>query len=232
MKANFEFRAGTCDANVFRSVVELNEYALPDTLAADELILDIGAHIGSFTQACLDRGARRIMAFEPDPENFQRLRRHLAPEIGAGWVSPLPCAVTSSSAGLLVLSEYLVSPEEVNTGGACVRRIGAGRLVPSLNIESVTLALSVGAVQLLKLDCEGSEWGILHRLFCRPDLALPVAAVCGEYHPGHEYRPEELRPWLVGLGFDHIRTRPHGESGLGLFWASRGTDKFKPKETA
>lgn len=230
------FRPGTCDANVYRSVVELNEYLLPDALAPEGLILDVGGHIGSFTRACLDRGARRIVAFEPDPENFCRFRRHLAEEIAQGWVTVLPVAVTGSGFALVYLEPYLTTPEEVNTGGSAVTMSGsAGRglrnLVPNVLLRDILDHLDDEPVALLKLDCEGSEWGILEG--CDEPgphgfLAESVLSVCGEFHPSsHPDSKSEatlqgsMLRLLKSRGFANVAVEVHGDGGLGLFWAKR-----------
>lgn len=208
----FEFRASTCDANVFHDVVIGNEYRLPDALDPEALVVDVGCHIGSFTQACLERGARRIVAFEPDLENFSRARRHLHAAIAAGHVTLLPAALTGSQRGLAHLAGYLVTAGEVNTGGGA---LAAGRV----NVVRVGLAdlqpVWHGAIGLLKLDCEGSEWGILDAL--RRTWPRP-AAVCGEYHPQELMGVETLRLLLQTCGYTEPTIEPHGDSGLGLFW--------------
>jgi FkbM family methyltransferase len=220
----FTFRPGTCDANVYRSVVELNEYRLPDALAPEGLILDVGGHIGSFTRACLDRGARRIVAFEPDPENFCRFRAHLAEEIQKGWVTVLPVAVGGYGIHPLVnLTGYLRAPDEVNTGGARLAdATEASRLVPAVSLDNFLRHHEPRPVALLKLDCEGAEWDIVRLLDARQ--AGRVAAVCGELHPVPpvpDRLAEAFLPLLRFHGFEDARFEPHGEDGLGLFWAKR-----------
>ena len=225
-RANFYFRAGTCDENVFRSVVGLNEYQLPDALPADKLILDIGAHIGSFTQACLERGARRIVACEPEPENYQRCRKHLAEAIKNGFVTVLPVAVVAQAppAGLLWLSDYEVMPHEINTGAAshfATTTKKARQLVPVIELQGLMDLLTEGSqfreVAWLKLDCEGAEWNILATL-----RLAEVQNICGEYHPLAGFTPEALQVWLEERGFN-TRRQPYGDSGLGLFWGKKSS---------
>src|SRR5262245_45549865 len=73
----FIFRPGTMDEEIFHSVVTYNEYRLPDTLQAEDIIVDIGAHIGSFCYAVLQRGARHVYGFEPEPGNYECAVRNL-----------------------------------------------------------------------------------------------------------------------------------------------------------
>src|SRR5687768_16400036 len=73
----FSFRPGTCDWNVYYNIVERNEYELPETFSPGDVILDIGAHIGSFSLACLRRGQVRVAAYEAVWENYSLAQAHL-----------------------------------------------------------------------------------------------------------------------------------------------------------
>ena len=63
------YRTNTSDALIWRQVYFDNCYKVPE-LQATDVVIDIGAHTGSFTCACLRKGSRKILAFEPDPESF------------------------------------------------------------------------------------------------------------------------------------------------------------------
>ena len=65
MDHGFRFREGTFDDWVFRSVVEENEYSLPERFEPDDVILDVGMHIGSFCHAAALRGAVESSASRP-----------------------------------------------------------------------------------------------------------------------------------------------------------------------
>ncbi|MFA5291307.1 MAG: FkbM family methyltransferase, partial [Candidatus Paceibacterota bacterium] len=62
----FILRDGTSDLNIFRSINEsqFNEYRLPEKFEAEDIIIDIGLHIGSFSYACATKGAGRVLGFE------------------------------------------------------------------------------------------------------------------------------------------------------------------------
>jgi FkbM family methyltransferase len=229
MKELFQFRDGTCDHNVFTSVVELNEYRLPDAFSPDDWILDLGAHIGSFTQACLDRGAGKIIAFEPDHENFELFRRHLAPEIRDGRVEVYPLAVDGYGFTFQRYSGYLITPNDLNTGGGHLTYgsdfrgpsfpIEKRLIVPVIGLNTVFSELQIMQVRLLKMDIEGAERNVLES-FGLFDL---VDEVCGEYHPSSNGLSREDVFQLLGKSYQEIVVEPHPEStdGLGLFWAKR-----------
>jgi FkbM family methyltransferase len=231
---NFTFREGTCDENVYRSVVELNEYRLPAQID-HALVIDVGTHIGSFAKACLERGAGFIAGFEPQPENATIARGNLASWIDAGQATVRQTAIWRSDRveyGLFH-SGYLQDENELNTGGGDV--IGSkGVRVSTVPLDAVIADLIVGHPDgrsvLLKLDCEGSEWPIL----LTAKRLASVDAICGEYHEIPDgkipraakvkdhlgYSVRVLDFWLTINGFQ-FEAMPTLETNLGHFWAWR-----------
>lgn len=213
-----ELRRDSWDAGIYASVVGRNEYELPETLPAGETILDIGAHIGSFARACHQRGARRILCYEPNAENFAFLRRNVAKLEG---VRARHAAVLHL-AGFVACHPLPLTAAGENTGGAAVQPAAAG--VPSVALDD--LLRREGKIGLMKLDCEGSEWPILlrSRELCR------VQRICGEYHecPTHPSDPELAGPLdrhrlraLLAAHFAFVRIVPGAaDARIGKFWAS------------
>jgi FkbM family methyltransferase len=227
----FALRGGTADPNIFHMVFEKNEYDLPERFRADEVVIDVGAHIGSFSYACLKRGARRVLAFEPERENF-RLAKYNLQEFGKR-VQLYQKAVWRSDRHptALMHSGYEQSDGGVNTGGGTVLvqaqespRHQRKELVGSIGLDQVLKRFR--AVHLLKLDCEGSEWPILFT----SKLLERVHRICGEYHeleriptpaqvPGFEqYGRKELEAFLRSR-YKTVRIQSQGTSRLGHFWA-------------
>lgn len=68
-------RHGTQDANIVRTMA--SEYR--ELEVRGQTVIDAGAHIGAFTRWALERGARRVIAVEPEPDSA-RLYRLNAPE--------------------------------------------------------------------------------------------------------------------------------------------------------
>lgn len=240
----FAFREGTCDENVYRSVVELNEYRLPEKFEAGDVIIDVGAHIGSFAKACVDRGAGKVVCLEPDIENFIQLRKNLKELEISGRVVLLPAGVWRSDMPAMFLghtgySETPVSDGvEVNTGGGDVlhSQLNVGhRQVPVFPLDML-LASFIGrlarpsSLRLLKLDCEYSEWPII---WTSTRLGK-VEAICGEFHEpkgrlpayaqineSHRYDEKSLERKLTIRDDFEFESKRHGDSNLGLFWAWR-----------
>jgi len=59
---------------VRREIMEENEYFSPHVfIKPDDVVVDLGAHIGLFTIHALNRGAKTVYAVERDKENFECL---------------------------------------------------------------------------------------------------------------------------------------------------------------
>jgi FkbM family methyltransferase len=249
----FAFREGTCDANVYRSVVELNEYRLPDKFEPNDIVLDVGCHIGSFAKACADRGAGEVVSFEPEPGNVAMALANLAEFIKTGSVFVLPVGIWRSEQDAWILrhsgysSEHGAgSTEEVNTGGGDLLATDKGAAVVAVGLDFVLAEIcDRKSVRLLKLDCEYAEWPIL---LTSKLLHYQVEAICGEFHeltdtskiPEHavvplvgantSYTESLLRAFLESRNYKVETRRQPNCDHLGLFWAWRAGFEFSQPE--
>jgi FkbM family methyltransferase len=185
----WSFRSGTLDRLIFDSVVVHDEYRLPERFEADDVIVDVGAHIGSFTYAVALRGGRHVWSIEPDRTNCAMAAEHLRPYVDQGHVRLIHAAVWRSdpNGDELRFDGYHALPPSypgmegvVNTGGGSVVW-GLGEPVAKIAFDDVVdLATNRGErrVRLLKLDCEGAEWPIV---MTSRRLHL-IDEIVGEFH--------------------------------------------------
>lgn len=183
-----------------------NEYDLPPRFDATDLIIDVGAHIGSFAFAALVRGAGKVICAEAHPDNIERARQHLADYIAVGKVDLRHGAVWRSDMHQLVtFSDFPVHDSQlINTGGVTTY---PADLPPYLETIPLDDLISHAQVRLLKLDCEGAEFPILltsHRL-------RQVQEIVGEYHEHDMYIIASLEQHLLKQGFQvtHQRHRAY-----------------------
>jgi FkbM family methyltransferase len=222
------FRHGTSDANVWESVVDRNEYRLPDKFEPNSLVLDIGANIGSFSYACIQRGAAKVIAFEPDPDNFALFRKQLKSEIFNGLVEIYPLAVVGGSGfSWRTFSGVVRSDGQINHGGAFLfseegSDYGLGEFimnrpfqVPCIGLDEIVLPDGMN-FRTLKIDAEGAEWEILSSS-TQPTL---FESIVGEYHP-HKGCNREYLSTLFSVCNYEAEIVPHPNSELGLFFAAR-----------
>jgi FkbM family methyltransferase len=178
---HWRLRPNTMDARIFREVVIDNEqYLLPRRFDWDDVILDIGGHIGSFAYAAYARGAGAIYSCEADPDNFELLRHNMAPYSDRVTIRHAAVWRSDQPADRLFTEQYLAGK---NTGAIRVSGAGSGRAVPVLPFDDLVEMASDGLrrpVRLAKFDCEGAEWPIL----LTSKLLAHVHVLCGEYHRG------------------------------------------------
>jgi FkbM family methyltransferase len=189
MTGPWSFRDGTLDRAIFNAVVRFNEYRLPDSFAPGDIVIDVGAHIGSFAEAVLSRGCTNVTCIEPDGANFGIAAENLRPQLDNGHVQLVRGAVWRSDRNTdeLYLDGYQAFPKSfpalegiVNTGSGSVIWGGRDPVAKIAFDEIVDRVTNHGAhrVRLLKLDCEGSEWPIL---LTSQRLGL-IDEICGEFH--------------------------------------------------
>ena len=230
------------EAVILRNVIESDEYGIfYQRLNPEDVVIDVGAHIGAFSWAAYWQGSRNIHAYEAEPSNFAVLEGNLK---GLRGISVNYGAVFSNVAQLngLTHSGHVFS----NTGGGSVifgdnlfAFHNVGHLKPNRELKSTPVisfdeVLSkFERVRLLKLDCEGSEYPIL----LTSKLLHKIDRISGEYHvideermrfvvpeaqvEGHgSYNGETIRALLTAQGFEVTLI---AWEELGLFNAVRRT---------
>ncbi len=244
MEHGFHFREGTFDDWVFRSVVEDNEYQLPERFEPDDVILDVGMHIGSFCHAAVLRGAEHVFGFEADESNYAcaaaNLRQHGA------RVKVHHNAVWRSDRGPTTL-HFRRSNDARNTGGGNVWSDGTlpVQAIPFDDIVQQATNNGRNRVRYLKIDCEGSEFPIL---FTSRMLHL-IDEMTGEYHEFggdfdehsipetaqvdgfRRYTIVELTEFLQHSGFD-VESKRYDASNFGIFRARRIAAATDPVRSA
>jgi FkbM family methyltransferase len=232
-------RPESWDYGIARSILLDNEYRLPERFSADDLILDIGAHVGAFAYACLQRGAGRVMAFEPDPDNARLAAANLAPYADRCELQSTAVWRSDRAADSLCLRR---ARHCLNTGGHDVLSDrGDGLRIEAIALDAVLSRLQ-GTVRLLKIDCEGAEYPILLTA-TRLDR---VEAIAGEFHlfgPMSEhgevtermrvdgverYDAETLAAHLHAQGF-RVEIVQQGAADHGLFFAQRPRSELPPQ---
>ena len=155
----FSLRDGTTDREVWDSVCKQNEYRLPERLHHDDVVIDVGAHVGTFALACWQRGCRFIQCYEPALENFAALEANVK---GMPGVRAYRLAVWSSEReGLACYLDEAARGHPSRSVWYKVAESGGGEGVGSVSLDGVVAGLGGRRVAFLKLDCEGAEYEIL-----------------------------------------------------------------------
>ncbi len=180
-------------------------------------VLDVGAGLGDYTLLAATRSPRgRVVAFEPDPASFALLEANVA-RAGAGNVT-LHRAALGAPGQTLRLEEGARAPVRARTVEAPAA--GPGPSVPTLSLEEALDGAGLAACDLVKLDCEGAEVGIL--LAASTATLRRVRHFVLETHDlGAGPGPRELAERLAADGFEVRRTPNPAWSFLGWLHARR-----------
>jgi len=169
-----------------------------------KVVVDVGAHIGAFSLLAAGHGARRVLAFEPEAENYRLLAINAA---SCAAIEPHRAAVWRSDR-VEPRVAWRPSSNTRNTGGGTVleaRAIAGASMVEGERHEVATVALDAiieraGRVGLLKIDAEGSEYPILATSRCLDC----VDAIVGEWHEIEGLDPSMEIPGLVAWTGDAL----------------------------
>jgi len=215
----FTFRPDTLDFAIFCMVYFSNEYGLPPRFEPTDIIIDIGAHIGSFAFASLVRGAGKVICVEAHPDNVTLAKQHLADYIDSGQVEVHYGAVWQSDGEQLHISAFPNYDDRfINTGGATVNIQGNGHTVTTVILDNL---ITDKKIRLLKLDCEGSEFSIL----LTAQHLHQVQEIVGEYHEHDDYTIAQLMTYLQSKGFA-TEYKPH-QQYVGGNWITLSRGYFR-----
>jgi FkbM family methyltransferase len=207
----------------FANAVFQDEYQIQDLRSHDvRTILDIGAHVGSFTVLCHHYWpSAKIIAVEPHPESFELCQRNTA-HIPASQLLLINAAISKKPGKCLLaspvshsrVSEYVPDLwESLNP-----RHRDFGIEVNALTVEQLWTRVKdwgVNEIDLMKLDCEGAEYLIIPELSALGQMSR-IGWIRGEWHSRkdngllaaflsqtHAYNIDANLPHEVGLFVGH-----------------------------
>jgi FkbM family methyltransferase len=182
-------RTGTSDWRTSRSVLADRSYlADGGELPRDAIVVDVGAHIGSFTLlAAWMAPEGRVLAYEPEPSNFEMLERNVGLN-GLTHVRAAACAV----GGVAGERELFFSAKPSSTGGhSLVRPGGRSIRVRCTTLDRIVADEALDRIDFLKLDCEGAERELLEGASAETLARVRRGAM--EVHGGRDAIEQVLR---------------------------------------
>jgi FkbM family methyltransferase len=161
--------------NEWSDFVSLGERPILEDLAAsvrrDDVFYDVGANTGLYSCLMADLVDSPVIAFEPHPENAERLRQNA--ELNGADVSVFECALADSAGN----SELSIALDKVGSAGhSLVSDEGFDTItVPKVRGDNFIADESLPAPTVLKIDVEGAEYQVLRGLestLSRPDCRM------------------------------------------------------------
>lgn len=171
---------------------------LPINLKKGDFVIDIGAHVGTFSLPIAHRTGATVIAVEPSTENA----RYLAKSIQLNRLDDRVQLITAAIGPAIGETEFFEG--DASTRGGTVRTKytsldSAPRLVKLTTLQQLIRDRNISVVRLLKMDCEGAEYGALYALD-RETLAR-IETIILEIHPQDRQDPQALMEFLRRAGF-------------------------------
>lgn len=166
-------------------------------IAATDTIIDIGGHIGSFTCRAASQATQGIVyACEPFPGTFEVLKKN-ASQYKNAHVNQIAISNKSGEA------EFYFSPTNP-AENSLVKASAHVTRVPLMTLGEFLQKNNIERVNLMKIDCEGSEYDILYG--AGDDLSKIDKMVMEIHEPAYfglasKYTIPDLVAYLEGRGF-------------------------------
>lgn len=208
-KAKLLVRKGMTGAtgNIYMGLHDFAEMAfLLHFLRPDDLFMDVGANVGTYTVLASAHVGCRTLAFEPVPATLALLRENLVLNGLLERVQSFGCAV-GARAGTVPVTQGFDTVNHVLSGTD-------RRHLDTLEVKVVTLdekAEQEGCPLLVKIDVEGYETEVLGGM---PEILAhqQCKALIIELNGSGErygYRDEQIHRLLLGRGFRPFTYEPY-----------------------
>ncbi len=132
----------------------VSSYAGKNNVQPGDIVVDVGAHVGTFDTDALRRGAAKTILVEPDPTNLECIRRNFKKEIADGRVVVVPEGAWSSRSTL----QFSKGAANSGSGSFVLHEKGSQTItVPVRPLDEILAELHIGKVDYIKMDIEGAE---------------------------------------------------------------------------
>jgi len=167
---------------------------LTSNVEYSDIFLDIGAHIGLYTIR-LARRVSKVIALEPEPQNYALLYRNVVMHGLDQKVLVLPIAISDKDGYAMLCVKASSGAHTLEGEVNCKKKVG----VLSLKIHTLLELLNINRADVVKIDVEGHESKVINGMHKLLHFRSPRILVV-------ETRKDNLRlrESLVKLGYKVI----------------------------
>lgn len=215
---DFFFRENTNDENTVQAVFKEDEYHIASLPVRDKgVIIDIGGHIGTFSVlAATLFPTAKVYAYEPAAENLELFQETIKRNKLENRISANLKAVWGKAEQVITIYFGDETAFGMQHRFNCSHFQGWGKTdvdkkfdIETESLHSILTKNKIDKVDILKIDCEGSEYEIFKKS-SKKDLQR-IDYIIGEYHntqkPPLQDPRKELLNCLQGL-FEDISEKP------------------------
>lgn len=163
-----------------------------------DVVFDIGANSGLFSLLAINKGVKKVYAFEPNKDslvNLKSLTRGLNVDI-------IPKAVYTKDEDL----KFYIDPNNTTIGSISKSHIeNMGSNTEEVTVSAISLKTfiqqnNIDRISLLKMDIEGAEYSIIENL--EDEVYNIVDNFLIEYHDNYNGEAKKLMTALINAGYD------------------------------
>jgi FkbM family methyltransferase len=150
-KGQFLTRRDTIDKDIIREIWDERYYfKYARQVRKQDVVVDIGAHIGIFSILAAKLGAKKVLAFEPQQDNFNLLEANISINDCQKVIEAIPQAVVAEQ------GQYRLRENKHDNTGRNVLNKKKGSIVKTVQISDALNGLD--KIDFLKVDVEGMEY--------------------------------------------------------------------------
>jgi FkbM family methyltransferase len=188
---------------------------------AKHCIIDIGGHLGFFSiLASILNPSVPIYTFEPHAGNFELLKTNLK-ENRIKNVHPKQLAVSDS----IGQTQLILSKEDLNHSlEHAIEPTGQTQPVQTTTLEQIFEKNRINRCDLLKLDCEGSEFKIIYST--PTEIFQKIDHIFLEYHDWVKGESsDKLKSYITSLDYIVQKFPNPKMPELGFLWCNKNTNR-------
>ncbi len=202
----FKLRYNVWDSAVIIEIWWLNEYLRNlkniESNGEETIVIDIGAHIGSFSlfAATMLKNAK-VLSFEPEPNNFELLKENIRINDLENEIFPFQIALAGKGVKEIQLNAH---PDNLGMYSSVLLYKNLQKdkkeiffKTKAISLEQVFEKNQLSKCDLLKIDCEGCEYSVL--LSTPENILRKIRNITLEYHKGGDV--DEIKQYLEQTGF-------------------------------
>jgi FkbM family methyltransferase len=198
-----QFYDGISNGDVFNIFYKKEYEFLP---VKDRVVIDIGANIADSSIYFAMNGAKKVIALEPFPKNFEIAHKNIAMNGFTDKVELLNAGCCGGHSKDIMLN--------ASAKGASCQTIQSsmGSNIHFFTLQELVDKYIIDSHAILKLDCEGCEYDIIFSN--SKTLLRNFSHIQIEYHYGFR----DLVKHLAGGGFVVSHTNPEIKDGMEIGW--------------
>jgi len=150
----------------------------------NKIVIDIGACTGDTSIYFAIRGAKKVVAIEPYPKNFEILKKNIE-------INNLENKIKIKLAGCTSKSSHIIlDPNFDSSMRSRLKEFESGIKIPLITLMDIIKDENF-TDGILKLDCEGCEYDVI--LNATKELLQKFSHIQIEYHHGYENIKQKLK---------------------------------------